>query len=129
MLELSAEAMQHGICALVGAGLDPGLTNIMAAQASAHVEGTDVINVALLFSLGDAFGEGAIDYILEALANPTIVEYQGRRQELYAYRERRSCDFPFPFGPRLAYRIPFPEQVFFPETLQTKQAANWYVMN
>jgi saccharopine dehydrogenase-like NADP-dependent oxidoreductase len=129
MLELSAEAMQHGICALVGAGLDPGLTNIMAAQASAHVEGTDAINVALLLSLGDAFGEGAIDYILEALANPTIVEYQGRRQELYAYRERRSCDFPFPFGPRLAYRFPFPEQVFFPETLQTKQAANWYVMN
>jgi saccharopine dehydrogenase-like NADP-dependent oxidoreductase len=128
MLELSAEAVQHGTCALVAAGLDPGCANIMAALASARAGGAHTINVALLLSLGDAFGEVAIDYMLEALAAPTPIDYQGRRQELYAYRERRSCEFPPPYGRKLAYRFPFPEQAFFAETLQAKQAANWYAM-
>jgi saccharopine dehydrogenase (NAD+, L-lysine forming) len=129
MRELSTEAAQHGTCALVGAGLDPGCTNLLAALASARAGGADTINVALLLSLGDAFGDVAIDYMLEALASPTTVNYQGRRQELYAYRERRSCEFPPPYGRKLAYRFPFPEQVFFAETLQAKQAANWYAMD
>jgi saccharopine dehydrogenase-like NADP-dependent oxidoreductase len=101
---------------------------MLAALASARAGGADAINVALLLSLGDAFGEVAIDSILEALANPTTVDYQGRRQELYAYRERRHCEFPAPYGRKLAYRFPFPEQAFMAETLQAKQAANWYTM-
>jgi saccharopine dehydrogenase (NAD+, L-lysine forming) len=128
MLELSTEAAQHGTCALVGAGLDPGCTNVMAALARARAGGAHAINVALLLTAGDAFGAAAIDYILEALAHPTTVEYQGHRQELYAYRERRSCEFPSPYGRKLAYRFPFPEQAFFAETLQAQQAANWYTM-
>jgi saccharopine dehydrogenase (NAD+, L-lysine forming) len=129
MLALSTEAAQYGTCALVGAGLDPGCTNMLAALASARAGGAHAINVALLLSQGDAFGEVAIDYILEALAYPTTVDYLGQRQELYAYRERRHCEFPLPYGRKLAYRFPFPEQAFFAETLQAKQAANWYAMD
>lgn len=129
MREFSTEAAQHGTCALVGAGLDPGCTNLLAALASARAGGADAINVALLLSLGDAFGDVAIDYMLEALASPTTVNYQGRRQELYAYRERRRCEFPSPYGRKLAYRFPFPEQAFFAETLRAKRAANWYAMD
>jgi len=128
MLELSVEAVQHGTCALVAAGLDPGCANIMAALASARAGGAHTINVALLLSSRDAFGEAAIDYILEALASPTIVEYQGLRKVLSAYRERRQCEFPPPYGRKLAYSFPFPEQAFFAGTLQAKQAANWYAM-
>ncbi len=61
MLELSTEAAQHGTCALVAAGLDPGCANIMAALASERAGGAHTINVAALLSLGDAFGEAAID--------------------------------------------------------------------
>lgn len=129
MLKLSDEAAQHETCALVGAGLDPGCTNILAALASVRAGGANAINVALLLSLGDAFGEVAIDYMLEALAHPTTVDYQGRQQELYAYREHRHCEFPPPYGRKLTYRFPFPEQAFFAETLQAKQAANWYTMD
>ena len=129
MLELSAEAAQHGTCALVAAGLDPGCTNILAALASELAGGAHTINVSLLLSLGDAFGEAAIDYMLEAIAAPTHIDYQGRRQELYAYRERRHCEFPPPYGRKRTYRYPFPEQAFFAETLQVKQAANWYAMD
>jgi saccharopine dehydrogenase-like NADP-dependent oxidoreductase len=128
MLALSTEAAQYGTCALVGAGLDPGCTNMLAALASTRAGGADAINIALLLSLGDAFGDIAIDYMLEALANPTTVDDQGRRQELYAYRERRHCAFPSPYGRKLVYRFPFPEQAFFAETLQVRQAANWYTM-
>jgi len=129
MLELLDEAAQHETCALVGAGLDPGCTNMLAALASTHAGGADDINVALLLSLGDAFGEVAIDYMLEALASPTTVNYRGQRHELYAFRERRHCTFPPPYGRKLAYGFPFPEQAFFAETLRAKQAANWYAMD
>lgn len=102
---------------------------MLAALASTRAGGADDINVALLLSLGDAFGAVAIDYMLEALANPTTVNYQGQRHELYAYRERRHCAFPPPYGRKLSYGFPFPEQTFFTETLQAKQAANWYAMD
>jgi len=128
MLELSTAAEQQGTCAVVGAGLDPGSTNVMAALASARAGGAHTINVALLLSSRDAFGEAAIDFMLEALAGPIRVEYQGQRTVLSAYHERRLCEFPTPFGGKRAYRFPFPEQAFFAETLQAKQAANWYTM-
>ena len=128
MLELSTEAAQQGTCAVVGAGLDPGSTNVIAALASARAGGAHTINVALLLSSRDAFGEAAIDFMLEALASPIRVEYQGQRTVLSAYHEGRHCEFPPPFGRKRAYRFPFPEQVFFAETLQAKQSANWYTM-
>ena len=87
------------------------------------------MNISLLLSLGDAFGEAAINYMLEAIAAPTPIKYQGRSQELYAYREHRHCEFPPPYGRKRTYRYPFPEQAFFAETLQVKQAANWYTMD
>ncbi len=33
-----------------------------------------------------------------------------------------------PFGRKLTYGFPFPEQAFFAETLQARQAAYWYAM-
>ena len=129
MLELSPEAAQHGTCALVAAGLDPGCTNVMAALASERAGSAHSINVALLLSSSDAFGDAAIDYMLEALASPIAVDYRGRRKMLSAYSERRHCEFPPPYGRKLTYSFPFPEQAFFAETLQARQAANWYAMD
>jgi saccharopine dehydrogenase-like NADP-dependent oxidoreductase len=129
MLNLSAQAVQHGTCVLVAAGLDPGCTNLMATRASAYAGGAHRIHVALLLSLGDTFGSAAIDFMLEALASPIRDEYQGRRQEFSAYRESRHCEFLPPFGRKLACRFPFPEQAFFTETFQTRHAANWYAMD
>jgi saccharopine dehydrogenase-like NADP-dependent oxidoreductase len=102
MLELSDEAARHGTCAVVGAGLDPGCTNVMAAGASARAGGAHAINIALLLSSSDAFGDAAVDYMLEVLARPTTVEYGGHRQMPSAYRKHRHCVFSAPFGKRLA---------------------------
>ncbi|MQA87441.1 MAG: hypothetical protein GEV03_23150 [Streptosporangiales bacterium] len=129
MLDLSPSARDNDVCALVGAGLDPGATNVLARFAADEAGGADRIDISLLLSVGDHFGPAAVDWTLSGLAGPVVVHRGGVRKVLSAYRGRRRIDFPPPVGRKLAYRFPFPEQAFFAETLGADAADNWYAMD
>ena len=124
MLDLQPLAWASGTRALVGVGLSPGATNVLARAACQCIGSPALLDVSLILSMRDAFGRAAVEWLLEASSSPNAVERHGRRALVSAFDGSQIVKFPG-IGTRPVYRFPLPEQFFFPETLGVKEANCW----
>jgi saccharopine dehydrogenase (NAD+, L-lysine forming) len=124
VLALGEEARHSGARLLLGAGLIPGIANVMA-RAGAELTGqVESIRTALLLTIGDGFGPAALDYMLSAAAQPFVVRESGREKRVRNFTGGKRLVFPVPLGPRRAYRFGLPGQIFYPQTLGVESAAD-----
>jgi len=114
---MHAEAARSGARLVLGAGLAPGISSMLARLGADRVG--PVVRVAsnLLLSVGDHYGPASRSYILEEIALPYTVVIDGRERPARAFSEPAHVSFPPPIGPRTAYLFPFSDQVYFPQTL------------
>ncbi len=124
MLDLQPLAWAAGTRALVGVGLSPGATNVLARAACRGVGTPALLDVSLVLSIKDAFGRAAVEWLLGVSASPTAVERHGPRASVTAFDGVRMVEFPG-IGTRPVYRFPLPEQFFFAETLGVGEANCW----
>ncbi|HLF28348.1 MAG TPA: saccharopine dehydrogenase NADP-binding domain-containing protein [Anaerolineae bacterium] len=122
-LALDSEARKNGARILLGAGLIPGIANVIARAGAERVGKVDSVHTALLLSLGDSFGPAALDYMLAASAQPFIVTEDGRERRVKNFAGGRRVEFLVPVGRRITYRFALPDQVFYPQTLGVRTAA------
>lgn len=117
-------AADAGARIVLGAGLAPGISSMLARLAADRVGVVESVTSSVLLSVGDGFGPASRAYIIEEIALPYTVVIGGRRQEARAFAGASLVPFPMPIGPRRAYRFPFSDQVFFPETLGAHTAVS-----
>lgn len=128
-MALQDEARMHGGSALLGAGLLPGIANVMARAAVARAGKVESLNTAVLLSLGDSFGPAALDYMLAAASEPFTVMEDGRERTVKNFTDGKPVDFPAPIGGRTVYRFALPDQIFYPHTLNTPAAATRFALD
>jgi saccharopine dehydrogenase (NAD+, L-lysine forming) len=116
------EAEGTGARIVVGAGLSPGITNVLARAAADALGHVDTVETALMLSLGDAYGPDSMDFILEEVSHPYSVVIDGRKRTANAFEKPKRVTFPAPVGERRAYTMPFTEQFYYPATLGAKTA-------
>lgn len=75
--EMAAEARRTGARIVLGAGLSPGISNMMARQLATVVGRADRIETSILLSLGDEYGPDSLHHVLEAVAQPFDVLEDG----------------------------------------------------
>jgi saccharopine dehydrogenase-like NADP-dependent oxidoreductase len=114
--QIDAAARASGALVLLGAGLVPGISNVMVRAVAEAVGGADTIETALLLAAGDATGPASFEYFLQELTMPFDVHVDGEDHPARAFSEPRIVDFPSPVGPRPAYLFPFSDQVLYPRT-------------
>lgn len=91
----SDRARRTGARVVVGAGLHPGIVNVLARRAVERVGPGGSVTTVLVVSAGDAFGPAAVEYMLEAGADGGFV--QPVRVELGSgWGVGRALRFPFP---------------------------------
>lgn len=127
--EMKAEAVRTGARILLGAGLAPGISNMLARLGADRVGGVESVVSNVLLSLGDAYGPASSSYIMEEIALPFSVLVDGRPQPARAFVGAAPAPFPVPIGQRTAYLFPFSDQVFFPETLGARTAFTRLALN
>lgn len=115
-------ARASGARVLLGAGLVPGISNVMAAALARTLGGTDTIDASLLLAADDLTGPASFDYFLQELAMPFDVHRDGADRPARAFSDPRVVQFPAPIGPRRAYLFPFSDQVLYPRTLGARSA-------
>jgi saccharopine dehydrogenase (NAD+, L-lysine-forming) len=115
--DLHQAARASGARVLLGAGLVPGIANVMAAALARTLGGTDAIDTSLLLAADDLTGPASFDYFLQELAMPFHVHVGGADRPVRAFSDPRVVGFPAPIGPRRAYLFPFSDQVLYPRTL------------
>lgn len=126
--DLGTRAQATGARVVLGAGLSPGISNLMARRLLAILGGVEHIETAILLSLGDEYGPDSLRHMLESLAHPFSVMRDGRRMEVLAFSEPRRVEFPPPLGSRTAYLFPWSDALYYPETLGARSASGRFAL-
>lgn len=96
--EVDDLARRAGVSALVGIGLSPGITNLLAQVVVGRLRDAghtvDSVRVGLLLSAPDVFRTGAASRILDPLLTDLTVERDGTVRTEVPFRDRRPIDFP-----------------------------------
>lgn len=129
ILGMDDKAKRAGICALIGMGSSPGVTNIVAKFAADSlfdtVESIDIFHT----HGGEPFeGEGVIGHRFHCMSidipmflNSTLTYVKFFREDGIALRQK----FTFPgIGETLLYPYPHPEQITLPKYIPLKQVTN-----
>ncbi|RJO75610.1 saccharopine dehydrogenase [Nocardia panacis] len=71
LLELDEQAREHGVCAVIGMGASPGVSNLLAATAAAELDTVRDAYTAWPFDVDGADGDANEEAILTADGRPT----------------------------------------------------------
>jgi saccharopine dehydrogenase (NAD+, L-lysine forming) len=126
--QLAAEARQTGARVVLGAGLSPGISNMMAQELAKSVGRIDRIETAILLSLGDEYGPDSLHHVLEAMTEPFSVMEDGAPHEAVPFSQGRRTEFPEPLGSRTAYLFPWSDVVYYPKTLGARTALGRFAL-
>jgi saccharopine dehydrogenase-like NADP-dependent oxidoreductase len=119
---MKAEAAQSGARIVLGTGLAPGISSLLARLGADRVGAVEGVEVGVLLSVGDVYGPASRAYLLEEIALPYAVWIEGREMPARPFGGYARVTFPSPLGRRTAYLFPFSDQVFFPNTLGARTA-------
>jgi saccharopine dehydrogenase-like NADP-dependent oxidoreductase len=72
---MKAEAAQSGARIVLGTGLAPGISSLLARLGAERVGAVESVEVGVLLSVGDDYGPASRAYLLEEIALP----YSGLR--------------------------------------------------
>jgi saccharopine dehydrogenase (NAD+, L-lysine forming) len=114
---MKAEAAQRGARIVLGSGLAPGISSLLARLGADRVGAVESVEVGVLLSVGDTYGPASRAYLMEEIALPYAVRIEGREVPARPFGGYARVDFPPPLGRRVAYLFPFSDQIFFPKTL------------
>jgi saccharopine dehydrogenase (NAD+, L-lysine forming) len=126
--QMSAEARRSGARVILGAGLSPGISNMMAARLARTLGRVDRVETAILLSLGDEYGPDSLLHILDAVTEPFSVLEDGRRHDAVPFTAGRRVAFPAPLGSRTAYLFPWSDAVYYPKTLGARTSVGRFAL-
>jgi saccharopine dehydrogenase-like NADP-dependent oxidoreductase len=125
---LDHQARQSGACLLLGAGLAPGIANMMAAWLIRHVGPAEGIQTTVLLSIDDEYGAASSRFLLETMTRPFGILDAGNTRTVSPFTEPVPVVFPLPTGTRTAYLFPSSDVVSYPKTLGVMTAIGRYAL-
>lgn len=119
--ELHEQAWQSGARVLLGAGLSPGVSNLMARKLAGLAGEVESIETSILLSLGDEYGADSLQHVLESLKQPFELFRHGKYESVLPFGDGERVIFPG-IGSRMAYVFPWSDVVYYPQTLGARTA-------
>jgi saccharopine dehydrogenase (NAD+, L-lysine-forming) len=120
--DLVAAARASHARLVLGTGIVPGISNVMARALADMLGGADEINTALMLNAGDISGAASFDYFLREMSMTFVRLVDGEDRQARAFTDPRCVRFPSPIGAREAYLFPFSDQVLYPRTMAVRTA-------
>ena len=121
-LELGPEAERAGVAIVLGCGATPGVTNLMALQASAGMDRVDRVEIAFGSLRPLAASPGLLDTVLEEFSPTTARFYyeDGDFVPVPPFSGARVLEFAPPVGTLETYMVPHSETHTLPRFLHPK---------
>lgn len=121
---LEKMAEQNGASAVLSVGLAPGLTNLLARETAAGIDGGDLsIEIGIMLGLGDSHGQAAIEWTVQSMTDIFEVAEKGHKTLKQSFSEGRRADYGPELGIRTGYRFPFSDQTTLPRSLGAAAAS------
>jgi hypothetical protein len=116
VLALDPVARRHEATAVLGVGLIPGLSNLMAKHGVSRMQTATRVENAFLVGLGEEHGAASLLWTFGHLGDE-------------GYRKREKFDFGAPYGQRTVLHYAFPDQFTLPQNLPIESATSWLCMD
>src|SRR5215218_9137085 len=104
---MKAKATQTGARIVLGAGLAPGISSMLARLGADRVGAVESVESNVLLSVGDTYGPASRAYLIEEIAVPYAVCIEGREVPMQPFAASAPVNFAPPLGERRAYLFPF----------------------
>jgi saccharopine dehydrogenase (NAD+, L-lysine-forming) len=114
---LHDEAQRTGARIIVAAGLEPGISSVLARFGADRLPAVDAVETALVLGVGDAYGPNSLVFLFEELAERYSLLVDGTSRPARAFGSAARVTFPAPIGSRRVYTMPFRDQLYYPMTL------------
>ena len=124
ILALQKVATEHNSSAIVGVGLMPGLSNIMAYDLSQYFDDIDRIEINLMLGLGDSHGLDAVKWTLRNLTSTYEVVKAGQPETVKSFTDPHKATFIDERKSRYFYRFDFSDQHMLTHSVKTKQISS-----
>lgn len=109
-------AKETGSSVILSVGLEPGMTNLLAAHAATALDEIAHLDIFVMLGMGDTHGDAAIQWTLDNIhADFTVLE-NGIEKAVRSFEDGKRVKLPG-IGNRTAYRFNFPDQHSLPKTL------------
>ncbi|WP_409340702.1 saccharopine dehydrogenase family protein [Paenibacillus sp. MBLB4367] len=109
--------------AVLSVGLAPGLTNLLAVQASRWMDETKTIEIGIMLGLGDKHGRAAIEWTVDNLNARYAIMQNNRSVTAYSFTKGKRMDFGSDLSRKKAFLFPFADQQSLPRTLNVPSVA------
>ncbi len=129
--EAGGRCQEGGIAALVGMGMEPGISDVFAMHAARGFDRVDEVHV---FD-GDTASVDGVDLfstwspvdLLDEMSVPAAVYEDGALRFLPPMSSSSTFDFPEPVGPRRVFRTNHDETYFLPLGIKTLRRASFNI--
>ncbi|HKU38126.1 MAG TPA: saccharopine dehydrogenase NADP-binding domain-containing protein [Polyangiales bacterium] len=125
---LKEHAVRTGARVVLGAGLSPGISNIMARKLAVELGPVESIETDIFLSLGDEYGPDSLHHLVDSITQPFTLFEHGRLRSAAPFTAGVSIAFPAPVGRRTAYLFPWSNVVSYPHTLGAKTSIGRFAL-
>lgn len=124
IIALQKVATQHKSTAIVGVGLMPGLSNIMAYDLSQHFDDINRIEINLMLGLGDSHGLDAVKWTLRNFASRYEIVKAGQLDTVKSFTDPYKATLIDEKRPRRFYRFNFSDQHTLARSIKARQISS-----
>lgn len=110
LMKLQPIAKNSSSTAVVGVGLMPGLSNVMAFDAASQLDEVNGLSINILLGLGEAHGADAIRWTLRNIGASYDMAYHDQNKRVRAFTEPYRTTLLDESKPRTFYRFNFSDQ-------------------
>lgn len=127
MLGFDRPARDAGVTALIGAGVSPGLVNVVVRLLAERLDVPEAVQVAWVTGSSpgrpgeEPGGRAVLEHMLHECTGVTFTVEGGRRRTIPAFRRSTVVTFPEPLGPVRVYDLGHAELATIPRFIPTVQ--------
>ncbi|EZH65293.1 hypothetical protein DH09_16775 [Bacillaceae bacterium JMAK1] len=113
--------------AVIGVGISPGLSNLLASQLSNEMDQVEQIDTYLMLGIGEVHGHDGVNWLLNHIQkNYTLME-NGLEKQVKPFSDGKRSTFHHSIGKRTAYRFNLADQYILQQTADvTKTSSRFF---
>jgi len=119
---LESKAIQNKVTCILGVGIAPGLSTLLATEVASKMEYVTKLDFALMLGLGEQHGTDGVRWFLENLKT----DFKVNGVIIKPFTNMCQADFPEPLGKRKAYSFNLADERIISETLDISDVSTYY---
>lgn len=129
LIDFNLDFQKHKTTCILGVGITPGLSTLLAKEISKDIDSPVQTNVSLMLGLGEEHGSDGVKWLLENLEHNFKWSRKSVFNSITPFMSRTMTNFPHPIGKRSTFVFNLSDQQIITETLLHDNVSTYLCYN